>query len=33
MPGRGATDAIFILRQLQEKHLGKHKTLYFPFVN
>ena len=20
----GATDAIFILRQLQEKHLGKH---------
>ena len=23
MPGRGTTDAIFILRQLQEKYLGK----------
>ena len=32
MPGRGTTDAIFILRQLQEKHLGKHKPLYFDFV-
>ena len=27
MPDRGTTDAIFILRQLQEKHLGKHKPL------
>ena len=25
MPGRGTTDAIFILRQLQEKHLAKNK--------
>ena len=25
MPGRGSTDAIFILRQLQEKHLAKNK--------
>ena len=32
IPGRGITDAIFILRQLQEKHLGKHKPLYFAFV-
>ena len=24
MPGRGTTDAIFILRQLQEKHIVKH---------
>ena len=33
MPGRGTTDAIFILCQLQEKHLHKHKPLYFAFVN
>ena len=32
MPGRGTTDAIFILRQLQEKHLAKNKKLYFAFV-
>ena len=31
MPGRGTTDAIFILYQLQEKHLGKHKTPVFCF--
>ena len=29
MPGRDTTDAIFILHQLQEKHLGKHRPLYF----
>ena len=33
MPGRGTTDAIFILRQLQEKHLAKTKKLYFAFVD
>ena len=33
MPGSGTTDAIFILCQLQEKHLGKHKPLYFAFVD
>ena len=33
MPGRGTTDAIFILRQLQEKHLVKNKKLYFAFVD
>ena len=33
MSVRGTTDGIFILRQLQEKHLGKHKPLYFAFVD
>ncbi|KAI8485234.1 Kinesin-like protein kif22 [Branchiostoma belcheri] len=32
-PGRGTTDAIFILRQLQEKFLSKRKDLYFMFVD
>ena len=32
-PGRGTTDAIFILRQLQEKYLAKHKVIYFAFVD
>ena len=33
MPGRGTTDAIFILRQLQEKYLQKKKNIYFAFVD
>ena len=39
VPGRGTTDATFIIRQLQEKFLsmkdlsGKNLTLYFAFVN
>ena len=33
MPGKGTTDAIFIVRQLQEKYLEKSKTLYFAFVD
>ena len=33
MPERGATDAIFILRQMQGKFLGKTKNLYFAFVD
>ena len=33
MPGRGTTDAIFILRQLQEKYLAKQKVLYFALVD
>ena len=32
-PGRGTTDAIFILRQVQEKLLAKGKTIYFAFVD
>ena len=32
IPGRGTTDAIFLLRQLQEKYLGKRKNLYLAFV-
>ena len=33
MPGRGTTDAIFILRQMQEKYLGKKKDIFFAFVD
>ena len=33
MPGRGTTNAIFIIRQVHEKYLGKHKDLYFAFVD
>ena len=33
MPGRGTTDAIFIVRQLQEKFLAKNKNLYLVFVD
>ena len=33
MPGRGTTDAIFILRQSQEKYLVKNRKLYFAFVD
>ena len=31
MPGKGTTDAIFIMRQVQEKHQAK-KKLYYAFV-
>ena len=39
VPGRGTTDANFIIRQLQEKYLGmkdldgRNLTLYFAFVD
>ena len=33
MPGRGTIDAIFILRQIQEKYLAKKLPLYFAFVD
>ena len=33
MPGRGTTDAIFIVRQMHEKHLARRKELYFAFVD
>ena len=32
MPGKGTTDAIFIMRQVQEKHQAK-KKLYYAFVD
>ena len=33
MSGRGTTDAIFIVRQLQEKHLAANKPLYMALVD
>jgi hypothetical protein len=33
MAGRGTTDAIFIVRQLQEKYLAKKKDLWMAFVD
>ena len=32
-PGRGTTDAIFVIRQLQEKYLAANKRLYMAFVD
>ena len=33
VPGRGTTDAIFTVRQLQEKYRAVKKPLYFAFVD
>ena len=33
VPGRGATDAIFVVRQLQEKYLAVKKRLYMAFMD
>ena len=33
VPGRGTTDAIFIIHQLQEKYIAANKPLYFAFVD
>ena len=33
MPGKGTTNAIFIMRQVQEKHQAKKKKLYYAFVD
>ena len=33
MPGKGTTDAIFTVRQVQEKYECKRKKLYFAFVD
>ena len=33
MPERGTTNAIFIVRQMQEKYNAKGKTLYLSFVD
>ena len=32
VPGRGTIDAIFVVRQLQEKYLAANKRLYMAFV-
>ena len=33
MPGKGTTDALFILRRIQEKFRGREKKLYICFVD
>ena len=33
IPGRGTTDAVFVVRQLQEKYLTVNKRLYMAFVD
>ena len=33
MPRKGTTDAIFIMRQVKEKHKAKKKKLYYAFVD
>ena len=33
MPGTGSTDAIFTVRQMQDKYGCKGKKLYFAFVD
>ena len=33
MKGKGTSDAIFIVRQMQEKFRAKGKKLYFGFVD
>ena len=33
VPGRGTTDAIFVVRQLQEKYLAANKKLYMAFID
>ena len=32
-PGNGTTDAVFIIQQLQEKHIEVHKDLFLTFVD
>ena len=33
LAGKGTTDAIFVVRQLQEKYLAKKKDLWMAFVD
>ena len=33
MPGHGTTDAIFIVRQIQEAYIRKNRNLFFAFVD
>jgi len=32
-PGKGTTDAVFVVRQLQEKYMEKKKELWMAFVD
>ena len=33
MPGKGTTDAIFIVRQMQERYREKKRDLYLAFID
>ena len=33
MPGKGTTDVIFTMQQVQKKHQAKKKKLYYAFVD
>ena len=33
MPGRGTTDALFIVRQIQEAYIRKNQNLYFALID
>ena len=33
MPGKGKTNAIFVVRQMQEKFLAKKRAMFFAFVD
>mgnify|MGYP007071599789 CR=1 FL=1 len=33
VPGKGTTDAIFVVRQMQEKFVAKNRALYYAFVD
>ena len=33
VPGRGTTDAIFVVRQLQEKYLAANQRFYMAFID
>ena len=33
MPGKGTMEAIFIIRQVQEKYLANHPDLYLAFID
>ena len=33
MHSKSTTEVVFIVRQLQEKYLGKHKKIYLTFVD
>ena len=33
VPGKGTADAIFVVRQLQQKYLAANKRLYIAFVD